>query len=266
MGQRFKGKTVWITGASAGIGASLAKEFINEGATVALSGRRTERLNSVAAQLGERAHAFAVDVQNHEALKKTAQSIAEKLGSIDVVVANAGYAAMAPFEKLTEEMWRNLFETNVFGVVWTIYAALPYLKKTHGRVAIVSSVRGKVGHVSSTAYSASKFALMGLASSLYLELKPSGVSVTTLSPGMVESEINTVDNLGRPKDPSAIKLRQSRFMWPTDRAAKDMVSAIYRRNREAVITGHAKIISFFGSHFPSLMYWGIAKARATRDR
>lgn len=265
MANKFKGQVVWITGASSGIGAALAKEFIDEGAMVALSARRADRLHELAQSLGPNARVFLLDVQNKPMVDRVAEEIANELGKIDVVVANAGFLVLGPLLDLTEEMWRKQFETNVFGVVWTLQAAIPFLKNTKGRIAIMSSVAGKLAFGHGSAYSASKFALMGIANALYLELHKAGVSVTNIAPGLVESEIGSVDNLGRRKgeSPKSKSMRAS-LTWPADKAAKEMVRAIHGRKRETVVTGHGKLAAFLGTHLPALTYWGMAKASLKR--
>lgn len=258
MGSKFKGQVVWITGASSGIGAALAREFVKEGATVALSARRLDRLNELTSELGKAAHVFVLDVQKKAMVEKTAEDIIDRFGKIDVVVANAGYGAIGRVEDLSEEVWRNQFETNVFGVVWTLQAAIPHIKKSKGRIAIMSSVAGKLAFSQGAAYSASKFALMGIANALYQELHHEGVSVTTIAPGLIDSEIASVDNLGRKHATNRVNTNLF-FTWPTDRAARVMLNAIYDRKREQVVTGHAKLAAFLGTHLPSLTYWGMAK-------
>lgn len=259
MANRFKDQVVWITGASSGIGAALAKEFVKEGAIVALSARRLDRLNELSQELGKSAHVFPLDVTRKAMVDAVAEDIVDRLGKIDVVVANAGYGVLAELENISEEMWRKQFDTNVFGVVWTLQAAIPHLKKTSGRIAIMSSVAGKLAFSQGAAYSASKFALIGIANSLYQELHRDKVSVTIIAPGMVESEIGMVDNHGRRHKTNQFDSRSLLLTWPTDKAAKVMLKAIYDRKREEVVTGHGKVAAFLGSHLPSITYWGMAK-------
>jgi NADP-dependent 3-hydroxy acid dehydrogenase YdfG len=262
MASKFKGQVVWITGASSGIGAALAKEFVKEGAIVALSARRVERLAELAKELGNCAHVFALDVQKKAKVEEVASDIVAQFGKIDVVIANAGYGVIGMMEDLSEEVWRKLFDTNVFGVVWTLQAAIPHLKKSHGRIAIMSSVAGKLAFGQGAAYSASKFALMGIANSIYQELHNDGVSVTTIAPGLVESEIHSIDNLGKMQLSDRLDKKATLLKWPTDRAARVMVKAIHERKREEVITGHGKVAAFLGTHLPGLTYWGMAKVGA----
>ena len=262
MTSKFKDQVVWITGASSGIGAALAKEFVKHGAIVALSARRLDRLKELAKELGKSAHIFALDVQKKSMVEEVANDLVTRFGKIDVVIANAGYGVVGFMEDLSEEMWRKQFDTNVFGVVWTVQAALPHLKKSRGRIAIMSSVAGKLAFGQGAAYSASKFALMGIANSLYQEVYRDGVSVTTIAPGLVESEISSVDNLGRKHAANLLDSKSQLLKWPTDRAARVMLTAIYHRKREQVITGHGKVAAFLGMHLPSLTYWGMAKVGA----
>jgi NADP-dependent 3-hydroxy acid dehydrogenase YdfG len=264
MVQRFKDQVVWITGASSGIGAALTRDFIKEGAIVAMSARRLDRLHELKEELGEHAHIFPLDVQKKAMVDDVSQKIVDTLGKIDVIVANAGYGVFGYLENLTEEMWRKQFDTNVFGVVWTLQAAIPHLKKTKGRIAIMSSIAGKLAFGQGAAYSASKFALMGIANALYQELYSHNISVTNIAPGVVESEIGRVDNLGRLREKSRMKDTRMYFKWPTDKAARVMVNAIYDRKREAIITGHGKIAAFLSSHLPELTYWGMAKIKSAR--
>jgi len=259
MANKFKDQVVWITGASSGIGAALATEFVREGAIVALSARRESRLNSLSEALGSRAHVFTLDVQNKTAVDQVAQNIANQLGKIDTVVANAGYSAVGSVESLSEEVWRQQFDTNVFGVVWTLQAAIPYLRQTQGRIGIMSSVVGKIALGNNAAYSASKHALTAIANALYQELYSSGISVTNIAPGWVDSEIWHVDNLGQPKERS-IDIKTFGLRWPSSKAARVMLNALYLRKREEIVTGHGKLVAFLGTHLAPVTYWGLAKA------
>ncbi|MCA9506867.1 MAG: SDR family NAD(P)-dependent oxidoreductase [Myxococcales bacterium] len=255
---KFKDQLAWITGASSGIGAALARELAREGAIVALSARRIDRLNELKNEIGEQAYIYPLDVQNKEDVEKTVQEIIKDHGKLDVVIANAGYGVVSPFEKISESMWRKQFDTNVFGVIWTLQAAIPYLKESKGRAAIMTSVAGKLAIAHTAAYSSSKYALIGIANALYQELAPYGISVTNIAPGFIESEIFKVDNWGH-LDPSKSKASRSLLRWPSNKAAKVMLRAIHERKREAVITGHGKVAAFLGTHLAPLTYWGLSK-------
>ena len=259
MANKFKDQVVWITGASSGIGAALATEFVKEGATVAISARRESRLNNLSEALGGKAHVFTLDVQNKSAVDHVAHQIASKLGKIDTVVANAGYSAVGSLESLSEEVWRKQFDTNVFGVVWTLQAAIPYLRQTQGRIGIMSSVVGKIALANNAAYSASKHALTAIANALYQELYSSGISVTNIAPGWVDSEIWAVNNLGQPKE-NRTDIKTFGLRWPSPKAARVMLNALHLRKREEIVTGHGKLVAFLGTHLAPVTYWGLAKA------
>lgn len=264
MALSFTKQVVWITGASSGIGEALACEFYKQGAIVALSARRKDRLEALQKKLGDKAHVFPCDVQKSQELYNAAKKIGESLGAINIVVANAGYGVMGPFEKIEDDMWRKQMDTNFFGVIWTIKAALPYLKKTKGSIGIVSSVAGKINLAQSAPYSASKAALMALANSLYQELYPHKISVTNLAPGLIESEINQVNNWGEYVEKKRPTTKKA-WRWPSQKAAKVMVKAIKERKREVVITGHGKLAAFLGTHLSGFTYWTLAKFGAKAE-
>jgi short-subunit dehydrogenase len=254
--QRFAGNAVFITGASSGIGAALAREFAREGADVALAARRLDRLEALASEIsktGRRAVVIPCDVTRDGDLERAVDQARATLGKLDVVVANAGFGVAGKLEILSLDDYRRQLETNVFGVLRTIYATLDDLKKTRGRLVLIGSVSGHVAVPGSSAYSMSKFAVRGLAASLGHELAPYGVAVTLISPGFVESEIRQVDNRGvwraqaprRPIPPSIV--------MATPTAAQKIVNAVARRRREVVITGFGKAAVVLQRHLPWLL-------------
>lgn len=252
MASRFTGKRVFITGASSGIGAAVARAFAREGARVAVTARRRDRLDAVVSAIraeGGEAAAFECDVTDRASIDAAVAGAVAAFGGVDIVFANAGFGVTGPFERLTTESFRRQFETNFFGVVDTIYATLPELVKNRGQLAIVGSVSGRLGTPATSSYCASKFAISGLAESLYGEFRAKGVGVTLINPGFVTSEIRHKDNeehvhLER-KDPAP-----SWLVVPTEVAAREILGAIHRRKFEAVITGHGKVIAFLARHFP----------------
>lgn len=256
--KKFTNKVVWITGASSGIGYALAQELYNEGAYLALSARRVDKLQGLVNSLGERAKLYELDVRNKEQNSKVANLIAKDFGKIDIVIANAGYSVVGKFANISEESWLGLFATNVFGVVWTLQAAIEYIKQTKGSLVITSSVAGKIAIGNTTAYAASKFAVSALGNGLYQELYPYEVAVSVIYPGLIESEIAKVDNQGVYHEERLDK-RSHFFMWPADKAAKVIAKGIYRRKREIIVTKHAVLADFLVRFLPSLLYWLLAK-------
>ena len=254
--QRFAGHAVFITGASSGIGAALAREFAREGADVALAARRVDRLQALAAEIertGRRAVVIPCDVTRDGDLERAVKETRAAFGKLDVVVANAGFGVSGTLEALSLDDYRRQLETNVFGVLRTVYATLDDLKKTRGRLALIGSVSGHVGVPGSSAYSMSKFAVHGLAATLGHELAPYGVTVTLISPGFVESEIRQVDNRGVWHDAAPGRPVPPSIVMATPAAARKIVSAVARRRREAVITGFGKAAVFLQRHLPGVL-------------
>lgn len=253
----LKGKVVLITGASAGIGAALARECVTQGADVVLTARREERLQSLAEELtksGGLALPLRCDVNEDGAIERVVQTVHETWDrQIDVVIANAGFGVEGRFQKLDVSDYKRQFETNVFGVLRTIQDTLPDLLARKGHAAIVGSVAAYAGLPGTSAYSASKSAVAMLSRVLDAELRQEGVSVTLLSPGFVASEIRQIDNQGvlheDAKDPVP-----SWLVMPAEKAARQMLKAIMKRKSEQIITFHGKILRFLVRYTPWLYH------------
>lgn len=257
MGKRFSGKTVFITGASSGIGAALALEFACEGARVSLAARRSDWLAKIEEKIavqGGQALSVICDVTKPDTVKQAISTTIDKFATLDIVIANAGFAIAGTFEDLHTDDFRRQFATNFFGLVDTIYASLPHLIESKGKLVLMGSVLGRVGLPTTSAYTASKFAVNGLAQTLDYELAGHGIRVICINPGLVESNIARVDNQGvfkeRRKD-----LRPKKFTMPASKAARQMVTAIYRNKPETTITGHGKMLVHGFRCFPRMARW-----------
>lgn len=253
--QRIDESVALITGASSGIGAAMAVEFARRGADVVLAARREDRLAQVAdgvRSAGRNALAVVCDVTRDGDLESAVAASTEAFGRIDWVVANAGFGVGGALAKLTLEDYRRQFETNVFGVLRTVFATREALEASRGVLAIVGSVSGEVAVPGSSPYSMSKFAIRALADSLWSEFAPAGVAVTLLEPGFTDSEIRQVDNRGAHhadrKDPMPRWIRM-----PADEAARKMVAAVVRRRRKLVLTGHGRVAVAMARFTPGLL-------------
>ena len=266
---RFAGRVVLVTGASSGIGAAVAREFARQGADLVLAARRLPRLADLAAEVraaGRRALAVACDVTEDGAVEQAVRQALEAFGRLDVVVANAGFGVVGPFERLTLDDYRRQFETNVFGVLRTASAALPALRSSRGTLVIVGSVSGHVPTAGASAYAMSKAAVHAFAASLRGEVLAAGVGVVLVSPGFVESEIRGVDNQGV-HHPDARDAVPPWLVVPAARAARAIVRAAARRRREAVVTGHGKVIVWLARHLPSVLAFALERgAYRSRER
>lgn len=262
------GKVALVTGASAGIGAALARELAHEGADVVLTARRRDRIQELAREIeATGGHAIAVecDVTRDGDLERAVTAAVQRYGRLDIAVANAGFGVAGRVDELSLEDYRRQLETNVFGVIRTVYATLPELKKARGQIVIVGSVSGHVPTPGTSPYSMSKFAVRGFAESIHDELTADGVSVTLVSPGFVDSDIRRVDNRGSlhegAPDPVPAWLRM-----PADRAVRTITRAIRRRQREVIVTGHGKVLVLVYRHAPWLLQFLITHVGAPKRR
>jgi len=252
---KLNGKVAFITGASSGIGAAMAREFARRGAAVVLTARRWERIEALALELRERegkALAVRCDVNRDGDLEAAVATAIDKFGRIDWVVANAGFGVTGAVHKIEIEDYRRQFETNVFGVLRTVHATRDELIATRGGLALMGSVMSYVTLPLSSPYSMSKHAVRALAGSLRAEIVKHGVAVTLLAPGFVDSEFRQVDNEGRFNEDSTDPV-PGWLSMDTDRAAAKLVKGILRRKRVVVITGHGKLFVFLERHFPWLV-------------
>ena len=179
---------MWLTGASSGIGAALAAELVRRGARVAITARRREALDEVAATAGMRVEPG--DVTDEAAMGRIAQALEAEWGAIDLVILNAGtYAPVTP-ETFRAEVFRTHFAVNVMGAVNCIQAVLPAMRaRRAGRIAITSSVTGYVGLPLASAYGATKAFLNSMTDALRADLASSGVAVTLIAPGFVRTPL-----------------------------------------------------------------------------
>lgn len=261
MKARFAGHVVWITGGGSGLGREMALRFAEQGAKLAISGRRVEKLRDALQAIeakGAEAIAVACDVRNDKDVDRALSDVLAHYGQLDVVVANAGFSVAGPIERISAEEWRAQMETNVIGLTNTVRSSLPALRQSKGRIVLIGSVAGLISMPGTGPYHASKFAVRAIGETLAMELYGSGVTCTTIHPGFVASEIARVDNRGV-YDASRRDMRPAKLMWEPDKASRVMVDAIYKRKRDFTFTGHGRVAGFLGRHFPSLVYVAITR-------
>jgi len=246
---------VFITGASSGIGAALAREFARQGFALALVARRLDRLTELCDELirtGARALAVKADVTSDGEMAEAFRLARLEFGRIDIVIANAGYGVRGRFDQLTLDDYRRQFETNVFGVLRTVSLGLDDITRSHGIVVIMGSVMGYVSLPHLSPYAMSKFALRAFAESLRAELAPAGVAVVLIGPGLVQSEFHQVDNRGVFHSEYAAQTA-AWLQLSAKPAARQMVRAILRRRGEVIITAHGKVAVWLQRHLPWLV-------------
>ncbi|OZU90529.1 oxidoreductase [Virgibacillus indicus] len=193
---KLKGKTAVITGASSGIGAAIAQHLAEEGANVVLAARRKERLDALAAEINgnKKGQALVVetDVAKKADIDNMTQKAVEAFGTIDIFVNNAGVVLNGAIREGEVEKWDQMIDVNVKGVLYGINAVLPdMLKRSSGHIVNTDSVSGHEVTKTSGVYSATKYAVRAISMGLEKELARTGVRVTNISPGMVETERNS---------------------------------------------------------------------------
>ncbi|MEZ4460474.1 MAG: SDR family NAD(P)-dependent oxidoreductase [bacterium] len=261
MSKRFEDQVVWITGGGSGLGREMALEFARRGAHVAVSGRRKDRLEETVKmieEIGRQAAAVVCDVTDEPSVEAAVESVLQKFGRLDVVVANAGFSVAGRIQDLSADDWRRQFDTNVVGLAVTAKHSIEPLKKTSGRLVLIGSVAGMVASPGVGAYHASKYAARAIGQVLAMELEGTGVTCTTIQPGFVKSEIAQVDNDGE-FHPEWEDKRPQPLMWETDKAAKTIVDAVAARKREFTFTAHGKAAGFLGKHAPGLVHFAVTR-------
>ena len=263
----FRSKSILITGASSGIGEELAVQLAAAGAHLTLTARRRELLDALAQRIAAAGYETPVvvpaDVTRDGDLDDAVSQAVRAYGKLDIAVANAGFGIVGAFSRLTVDDYRRQFETNVFGVLRTLYAALPEVKKARGNLVIIGSVAGWAATPGSSPYGMSKFAVRALANAITPELAMDGVTVTLISPGFVDSNIRRIDNIGTLR-PEAKDPVPGWLVMPTPTAVRQMLKAVARGKAEAVITGHGKALVLIERFAPWIMRAAGRRMAATR--
>ena len=260
MKNNYNRKSVWITGGGSGLGKAMALRYSHLGARVAVSGRRADRLEETVREIesqGGSGLAVPCDISKEEQIAAAVEQVIDRFGSLDVAVANAAFALKGNIETLEAADWRRQFEVNVIGAAMTAKHALPELRKTHGRLALIGSAASLATVPTFGAYAASKYALRAIGQTLAMELHGSGVSCTVIYPGYMDTEFAQIDNSGH-FNPNKKKVT-NRFMWSPEKSAKPCVRAIDKRKREFTFTALGRIWCWFGVHTPGLIYFFLTR-------
>src|ERR1700720_929517 len=176
---------VWlVTGSASGLGRNIAEAVLASGARLVATARDPRRLDDVVKKYGDQVRTASLNVADENAANSAVQAAVDAFGRLDVVVNNAGYGDIAPFEQLSSERFKDVVDTNFYGVVNVTRAALPIMcKQKSGCILQISSVGGRLARPGSTPYHAAKWAVGGFTESLAQELSPFGVKVCALEPG-----------------------------------------------------------------------------------
>ena len=204
--QNLTDKTALITGAGRGIGRATAIAFAKEGINVGLLGRTAENLEKVAGELAEygvNVTMATADVANNESVIAAVEHIKSELGAIDILINNAGVGKFGKFLELSPEEFKNMIDINLMGTYYVTRAVLPgMIEQSSGDIINISSTAGEKGGAITSAYSASKFGLLGLTESLMQEVRKHNIRVTALTPSTVATDLAFAENLtdGNPEN------------------------------------------------------------------
>ncbi|MBV9669521.1 MAG: SDR family NAD(P)-dependent oxidoreductase [Acidobacteriales bacterium] len=256
----FVGKTVVITGGSRGLGFELARQFGRRGARVAIcarTGEQVERAREKLEGLGIECFAQTCDVSQQEQVNKFIADVRSRFGAIDVLVNNAGIIQVGPFANQTVADFEQAMNANFWAAVYATYAVLPEMRERgRGSIVNISSIGGKIPVPHLLPYTASKFALTGFSEGLHAELNGTGISVTTVCPGLMRtgSQINALFKGQHEKEYAWFMLGGSTPLSSINasRAARQIVEATKHRRRELIITWQAELVARLHGLLPEL--------------
>jgi NAD(P)-dependent dehydrogenase (short-subunit alcohol dehydrogenase family) len=184
----MKQRTWLITGSGNGLGRNIAEAALAAGDNVVAGARRTEELAPLVAEYGQRVKPVTLEVRDEAAAKAAVQLAVDTFGRLDVLVNNAGYGQIAPFEQMSAEDFQAIVDTRFYGVVYTTRAAIPVMRKQKsGHIFQVSSVGGRMAIAGNTPYHAAKWAVGGFSDALAMEVALFGVKICTLEPGGIRT-------------------------------------------------------------------------------
>ncbi|WP_328825028.1 SDR family oxidoreductase [Zoogloea dura] len=242
---------VFITGASSGIGAALARHYAARGATLGLVARRESVLHGLLAELPGEHAVYSLDVADSPAVAEAARDFIRRFGVPDVVIANAGVSVGTLTEEAGDlQAFERVMRTNVLGLVATLQPfVIPMRRRGSGRLVGIASVAGIRGLPGAGAYSASKAAVIACLESLRVELRGTGVKVVTIAPGYIETPMTAVNSYPMP------------FMLPADEAARRFARAIEAGVSYTVIPWQMGLVARLLRLLPNPLYdWLFARA------
>ena len=253
-----RAKTVWITGASSGIGEALALTYNAKGYRTILSALRSEALESIQKKLThpEYSYRLPLDLEQHENAEAWFHQASAFTGSIDILINNAGMGHLGTAIEMELEVERKVFEVNFWGAVALTKAVLPHMtSRNSGQIWTVSSILGHFGSPKLAAYAASKHAVLGYFESIQYELRNSEVHIGIVSPGFINTAV-TINSLGPDGAPiGKNSVAQEKGMLPLDFALKFLKLSAKRRPKKHLLIGRYEIHSVpFKRYLPRLFF------------
>ncbi len=240
----YKGKRVWITGASSGIGEAIAIELASMGAILALSGRDSDRLSALSRKIGDEYSLVApLDVTDKKLNIDTVNTIADKLGGIDIAILNAGNAEYVDVQKFDSNLFERQIKTNFLSMVYGVEAVLPWLRRSrHPHLVAMSSTAAYGGLPRSEAYGASKAAIKNMFEGLRISLRSEEIPVSIVCPGFVKTPLTDKNDFPMP------------LMIDAETAARITLKKIAKKVEEISFPKRFSLILKFLSSLPSPWY------------
>jgi len=255
--RHFQDRVVWITGSSSGIGAALAIEMAGAGARLALSGRNQQALEKIrerCAQQGAAAEIFPFDIGQSDQISEVARRVLDHYNRLDLLVNNAGISQRSMVQDTGMSVDRQIMEVNYFGNIALTKFVLPFMvQQGHGHIAVTTSIVGHFGFPLRSAYSASKHALYGFYESLRTELSGSGIRVSFITPGRIQTDISlhALNNQG--EEQGVMDPGQAHGM-AADRSAQIIMKGLIKQKREILVGGREVWMVYIHKFFPTWFY------------
>lgn len=233
----LKGKVVFISGASSGIGALAAASLAEKGAIPILTGRNLDRLKEVSKSIKGNCSIYQMDVTSMEQVQQTVDAVIAKHGKIDILLNNAGYGTFQYFTDMPVESFEQMMDTNYMGIVRCCKAVIPHmLKQGSGHIVNMASMAGKIGSSKSASYTASKHAVLGFTNALRMELREKRIHVSAINPGPIDTPFFSL------ADPSGTYVKNvSWFMMKPQYVVKSMIRVMERKKEELDLPKTASI-------------------------
>lgn len=259
----FENKIIWITGASSGIGAEMANQLSEAGATIILSARNETGLIQVKNELKNSQNhlCLPLDLEHSENFSDLAKQVFDKYGRIDFLFNNGGLSQRSTVAETSLEIDRKIMEINYFGNIALTKAVLPYMiEQKSGHIIVISSIAGKFGFFLRSAYSASKHALYGFYESLLLEEEKNGIRVTIASPGKINTEISK-HALNAEGTTHGIMDHNQATGMSAEECVKQLLSAV-TKNKKDILIGNKEILAVKIKRFFPALFWRIIKKQS----
>ncbi|MCU5599330.1 SDR family oxidoreductase [Bacillus wiedmannii] len=229
---RLQDKVIVITGASSGIGEQVAMQVAEQGATPVLMARTEEKLKALAEKIKETyntpCYYYVLDVSEETEVQSVFSKVLQEVGRIDILVNNAGFGIFKTFEDASMDEVKDMFQVNVFGLVACTKAVLPHMvKRNEGHIINIASLAGKIATPKSSAYAATKHAVLGFTNSLRMELSSTNIFVTAINPGPIDTNFFEI------ADQSGTYVKNmGRYMLKPTYVAEQIVKSMQTKKRE----------------------------------